>query len=370
MYTPYAIIAIAGLLSLRFGRSRVVFILLVIVLVYVGYSRYLRDGQNDFPAKVIFHAMSILLPLNLLIFVTLKERGLLSSSGLLRLTFILSQLVVIAWIVSTNNKGILSFATQELIPMRYFPAIKVSQFAFIIMTTSFILMGVSMLFRNSLIKSGLLGALIAFFFASNFIERENNFPVFISVACLIMTICLIQDSHNKAYVDDLTGLLSRRALNERMLMLGQHYAIAMLDVDHFKKFNDTYGHDMGDQVLKMVGSKIRMVRGGGKVYRYGGEEFTIIFPRKDIKRITPYLEELRQAIANYGITIRGKDRPAQGRQGKKQRGKKTVGGKTFVSISIGVAEKSNSLKTPDDVIRAADKALYKAKKMGRNRIST
>ena len=64
-------------------------------------------------------------------------------------------------------------------------------------------------------------------------------------------------------------------------MMGRHYTLAMIDVDHFKKFNDTYGHDVGDLVLKMVAHQISQVNGGGKAYRYGGEEFTTVLYRRD-----------------------------------------------------------------------------------------
>ena len=79
------------------------------------------------------------------------------------------------------------------------------------------------------------------------------------------------------------------------------------------------------------------------------------------------MEELRQAIEKHKVVIRGKDRPKESKRGKKERGKKNVGRKVSVSISIGVAERRNGLRTPDDVIKAADRALYKAKRMGRNR---
>jgi len=76
--------------------------------------------------------------------------------------------------------------------------------------------------------------------------------------------------------------------------MGRRYVIAMLDVDHFKSFNDTYGHDVGDQVLKMVAAKINGVKGGGKPFRYGGEEFTVIFPRRRLAEAIPHLEEVRK----------------------------------------------------------------------------
>jgi diguanylate cyclase (GGDEF)-like protein len=79
------------------------------------------------------------------------------------------------------------------------------------------------------------------------------------------------------------------------------------------------------------------------------------------------LEELRQAIEKHKFTIRGKGRPTKSKRGKKERGKRKVGRKVSVSISIGVAERCSGLRTPDDVIKAADKSLYKAKRMGRNK---
>ena len=170
------------------------------------------------------------------------------------------------------------------------------------------------------------------------------------------------------YLDELTGLAGRRALNETMQGLGRKYTIAMMDVDHFKKFNDTYGHDIGDQVLKMVAARISEVTGGGKPYRYGGEEFTIVFPGKDADQTLAHLEAVRTSIQNYKMTIRKEDRPDDNTQGKKQRkGKSTPDSEQVsVTISIGVAERTSDEKDPNVVLKNADKALYRAKESGRN----
>jgi diguanylate cyclase (GGDEF)-like protein len=149
------------------------------------------------------------------------------------------------------------------------------------------------------------------------------------------------------------------------LKLGQRYAIAMLDVDHFKKFNDTYGHDIGDQVLRMVAGQMARVGGGGKPFRYGGEEFTIIFPGKTAEEAIANLDALRQVIKESGFTIRAKDR-LQAKASTKRNGK---GKRVSVTISIGVSERSEKNPTPEDVTKAADQALYRAKKGGRNRVS-
>jgi GGDEF domain-containing protein len=140
----------------------------------------------------------------------------------------------------------------------------------------------------------------------------------------------------------------------------------MLDIDHFKKFNDKYGHDVGDQVLKLVASKLKAVGGGGKAYRYGGEEFSIIFPGKSIDTCMEHLEAVRKAVEGARLTLRAKDRP---KKKPKVKPKKATAQKTVsVTISIGAATRSKKAKKPGAVMELADKALYRAKKKGRNQV--
>jgi diguanylate cyclase (GGDEF)-like protein len=174
---------------------------------------------------------------------------------------------------------------------------------------------------------------------------------------------VIETAYAMAYHDELTGLPARRSLNNTLQSLGRSYAIAMLDIDFFKKFNDRYGHDVGDQVLCMVASHINRVSGGGKPFRYGGEEFTIVFPGKSKNDVIPYLENLRESIAGAQFGLRGKNRPKKTPKKKKsKRNPKTVS----VTISIGVAEPGRNFSKPAEVMKGADLALYRAKKKGRN----
>jgi diguanylate cyclase (GGDEF)-like protein len=154
-----------------------------------------------------------------------------------------------------------------------------------------------------------------------------------------------------------------------MMKLGMNYAIAMLDIDHFKKFNDTYGHDTGDEVLRLVASTLREVAGGGRPFRYGGEEFTILFPGKSIQDALPHLEELREKVAKRAFTLRGKSR-GKGKAKRKSKSASTRSARPiYITISIGVAQKNEKNKTPDTVMKSADTALYRAKKKGRNCVS-
>jgi GGDEF domain-containing protein len=151
--------------------------------------------------------------------------------------------------------------------------------------------------------------------------------------------------------------------------LGHNYTIAMLDIDHFKTFNDTYGHDVGDQVLKMVATELEQVRRGGRAFRYGGEEFTLIFPRRGVYQVIGELEKVRDQIEQHRLALRGADRPVEEKAGRSLRVGQMISKMVSVTISIGVAESGDKLKTPDEVLKAADKALYRAKEKGRNRVS-
>ena len=196
----------------------------------------------------------------------------------------------------------------------------------------------------------------------------DHFVFWGGVAVFLLTIAIIESSFKMAFNDELTGLPARRAMNEFLLKVGRRYTFAMVDVDHFKKVNDTYGHDVGDQALRMVATCLRRVTGGGRAYRYGGEEFAVIFPNKNLERALPHLEELRETIARAGFVVRGRKRPKQKpeKPSKKSSGKATL----RVTVSIGAATRDGKNTTPEQLIKAADQALYKAKKGGRNQVCT
>jgi PleD family two-component response regulator len=215
---------------------------------------------------------------------------------------------------------------------------------------------------------GFFGLTVATFIACNGATRPVVSLVFSAAGAVIMTLSILQDSYDMAFRDELTGIPARRALNETLNGVGKSYVVAMADVDHFKKFNDTYGHDVGDQVLKLVAKRLAGVGGGGKAFRYGGEEFTILFHGLKAQDALPYLEEVRQEIADYPMAIRGDSRPSGKREGKRQRRGTAQSGHASVTVSIGVAESREGV-SHEEVIKAADKALYKAKHAGRNQVA-
>ena len=117
----------------------------------------------------------------------------------------------------------------------------------------------------------------------------------------------------------------------------------------------------------MIASHLRGVTGGGRAFRYGGEEFTVVFPNRNVEAASQHLEQLRQRIASSPFTLRSTDRPKQ----KPKAPKKSKGrGQVKVTVSIGAAQRSQKSPSTTAVLKTADKCLYKAKRLGRNRLVT
>lgn len=151
--------------------------------------------------------------------------------------------------------------------------------------------------------------------------------------------------HNRRWLQEMTELLKGSELLEQMPL-----AVLMLDVDHFKHFNDTYGHKSGDLVLQMVARTMRKsLRPSDMLARYGGEEFIVLLPCTPAKQAKAVAERLRKAVARCEISAeQGQALPS-------------------VTISIGVAPLAEN-ESVEDTVEAADKALYEAKRNGRDRI--
>jgi diguanylate cyclase (GGDEF)-like protein len=162
-----------------------------------------------------------------------------------------------------------------------------------------------------------------------------------------------------ALFDPLTGLNNRRWLEAKLPRLikryqysGQSLTVLMIDVDHFKRFNDAYGHLAGDIVLSTLGQVLQeQLRPTDLSVRYGGEEFVVILPSADLAGARIAAERLREAVNKAPIsTQQGASLPS-------------------VTISIGIAQLSGD-ENADSVLARADVALYRAKKLGRNRVET
>ena len=368
-YGAYIVIALAASVSLIFRRGRVVLALLTLALAYASYGPLLNDALESFRARTVFAALCIFVPFNLAALSLLEERGTFNLHGAQRLGVIAMEAIFTAWIVFAGKTATTAWAYSPLYETTLLAASPIPQFGLAAMALGFAVCIVAWYLKRAPIDLGFAGTVIAFGVAMNGIAVPQAFTVFIAAGALILTIAVLQDTFRMAFRDELTGLPSRRELNERMMGLGRRYTIAMVDVDRFKNFNDTYGHDLGDQVLKMVARKLAEVGGGGTAYRYGGEEFTVLFPGKDVDAVVQHLEALRGQVAAYRLALRAAARPEKAQPVKRRRGAFRASKSESVTISIGVAQRNGKLATPEAVINAADKALYRAKRGGRNQVS-
>lgn len=167
---------------------------------------------------------------------------------------------------------------------------------------------------------------------------------------VIVEVKVLLQKEKGALVDELTGLYNRRYFNdaisrevERFKRFGQRFSLIMLDVDHFKNFNDSYGHLAGDDALKAVGTVLReTARTFDHVVRYGGEEFALILPHTDNAQAMAAAERMRCAIHGNVIRVNGQD--------------------LRVSVSLGAATFPEDAINARELVNRADEALYEAKR--------
>jgi diguanylate cyclase (GGDEF)-like protein len=318
---------------------------------------------TPFGREYLLLVAPLLVLLNLVFYSWRSERGVFTVHGLLRLLVFLFQSGCVALLYFTRARDVMAWLNHQLLPGALIEVLPFPQITVLIMILSLIALLFRFYKRPEPLEGSFCWTLVAV--VSGFWWPEH-FAFWGGVAALLLTIALIEGSFNLAFHDELTGLPARRAMNEFLLKVGRRYTLAMVDVDHFKKVNDTHGHDVGDQVLRMVATCLRRVSGGGRAYRYGGEEFAVIFPSKDLEKALPHLEELRETISHAGFIVRGRKRSKQKQTQKKNSGKATL----QVTVSIGVATRDDKNTTPQQLIKAADQALYEAKKGGRNQVCT
>lgn len=362
---PYVAFTTALLLGWSFHRSRVVFALAILALSDRALI-VLAGGEGEEAVRaLVFQCVALLLPFNLLLLSLIGERGILTFAGLLRLAVVLLQVALVGaavryhWSVPPQLLA-LPWETVAWASSTPVPHLALTAFGF-----SLIALIIRYLREPSPIEAGLLGMLVAAFLALHVDAPGQATTIYFATGSLILAVAVVVTSHSLAFRDGLTRLPSRRALEETLPTLGGRYAIAMVDIDHFKRVNDAYGHSVGDQVLRMIASRMSQVAGGGRSFRYGGEEFAIIFRGSSMEEALPRLERLCEAIENTSFVVRGPMRPK--RKPKKGEPRPAPGTQQLsVTISVGVAQRSDEAPDPYQVLMAADRALYRAKHAGRN----
>jgi diguanylate cyclase (GGDEF)-like protein len=363
----FAVFAGGLLLAWRFNSSRVLFSLLVLLLAHRAVEFFSAGETRVGPGRTAVLLVALLIPLNFIVLAWMRERGLIIAGIAPRFGLLFLDSVVVTVLCRPENNRTVAHPSGDAVP----PWVLVSFVA------AFVFFVVRFFQTRKPIEPGFVWSLAAVLLWVEFGRVGIVSDVYVATAGLILAASLIETSYVLAYHDELTGIRGRRAFNEALLSLDQQYAIAIVDIDHFKKFNDTYGHDVGDQVLRMVASRLSQVGGGGQAYRCGGEEFAIIFRDASAKDAFEKLEALRRTIQKSTFRFRGQERRSVARaESERRRPIKNTSASArapaleelSVTVSIGVAEPGTRYREPERVIQAADKALYRAKNNGRNRV--
>jgi diguanylate cyclase (GGDEF)-like protein len=386
-FLAYCALVGGMLLAWRFHSSRIFFALLVLFLaeeaIALFGSGHVLPGTAGWTA---LEAAAVLVPLDFVLIALMQERGFTVSATAPVGLFLFVQAVIVA---------VLCRAAQELpsLPVRAHHAaaaaplpVPIPPYALLVFAGAGALLLVRFLLTRKPVDSALLWSLSAFFLCLRFTGSMRVSTIYQATAACILAASIIENSYLLAYHDELTALPSRRAFNDALLRLQHPYSIAVVDIDHFKRFNDTYGHDTGDQVLQLVAVGLSRVTGGGQAFRCGGEEFNVLFPGKTTSEVADHLEQLRVAIASSEFRVRSGDRRqvprGPDRRNERARGRKRTGhairelaqekspAVLSVTVSIGVATSARDESQPELVLQAADKALYRAKANGRNRLET
>jgi diguanylate cyclase (GGDEF)-like protein len=375
----YAVFLTGVLLALRFHSSRVLFALIILLLAHRSIEFFAAGNVGSAgPGRIAFEAIAFLLPVNFVILSVIRERGLVLPSIAFQFSLLFVEAVFVAIICrpgQTIGPAFFHSVFQGRDLFRWTiippPALLAFASAFAILLTRF------MLYRKP-VESGLFWSLAATFLGLQAGGLGRSSRAYIATGGLILVSSIIENSYHLAYHDELTALPARRAFNEALLGLQETYVVAAVDIDHFKNFNDTFGHDTGDEVLRMVASRLAGVTGGGQAFRVGGEEFSILFPGKSLPETLPHLESLRadieastfraRSVVERRVTPRGPDRRNVRRKNIRPRTAPSQNDRLSVTVSIGAAVPTVRMQLVEEVIKAADKALYRAKQSGRNRV--
>jgi diguanylate cyclase (GGDEF)-like protein len=357
-----AILLAALGLSLQFNRSRMFFALLTLAAAYVGIFALSR---LDDPLKraVLDGGLCLFLPLDVLVFAFIPERGIVSRYGGLWFGLLAIEFLAL-WLLAAFPSVLLAHALQvQFVHIGLLTRSDVTQPALLITLLGLLALNDRLLRKHDAESAAFFLALVAVLPVLHHMQLANA-ALFLAAAALGFGYAVIQGSWSMAYLDELTGLPGRRALEEQMRQLGGRYSIAMVDVDHFKHFNDRYGHDVGDQVLRFVAARLGRPSLAGKPFRYGGEEFCLLYGGRELAQVKDELEQVRADIESCRFDLRqGGRRDEDTGPGDGQPDMLSI------TVSIGAAQHGEHLDEPWTVLKAADKALYDAKHAGRNRVS-
>lgn len=354
----YLVLAVGILLGLYVRHSRILFAMLLLALADRALL-HLAAGEaaSTDVGRVMFNAVALLLPLNLLALSLITERHLLISREFARLILVLLQVFFVSWIGLPENVDFAAALESSFIDPQYTAWTPVAQPALMAFGAALALQAVRFTSYRNPVDRGFFWALVSVFLALHGTRAGWSPTNFLATAGLILIIAAYAEIYQSTYYDELTGMRGRPYWDQAVANLGSRYAIALVDIDGMKHLNETQGYAVGDQILRMVARKVTNLSGDGKAFRYDGNRFAVVFHDKSVTGVLPHLEELRKAIDASPVML-----PARRRFFRKPDPPTQVP----VTVSIGAAERDERRTTPDQVMKAVEVALARAKHDGRN----
>jgi diguanylate cyclase (GGDEF)-like protein len=374
-FSPYLGLVLVALLGWQINQTRIFWGTLFFLFTYHFLLHPDAIWLSERARYISLQILAVSFPVSLAVCYGMKESRLISDWSLARLLLGLFPILLFsswaAWAPDLYEKAFywsnLPLQLHRTLP----PLIWVAPLPLLIL----LIWGLDLKVKSFLITQ--IAALIPFWSAIQWSlgeRKPGSSPDFLSetvlpfgISTLVMFFALLRMFLQKAYWDPLTSVYNRQALDERLPTLTKDYALAMVDIDHFKGFNDTYGHAEGDNVLRMVAQHLQDIL-GDRIYRYGGEEFCAVFESGGLEAAATHMEKARASLAAHKFTLRGKRTGAHSRIKNPFKKNESRGKRVGITISVGVATSGEKEKTHEQVIKKADQALYKAKESGRNRV--
>jgi diguanylate cyclase (GGDEF)-like protein len=352
---PWIAVGVVAVLAGVRHRSRVVALAMALAVLEVMASGGAGEARG-------LYLLGALFALSVVALVRLGDRGVLSTVGLLQVGGVALLGVLGALLLSLAPWTVETLLTFDPLPPAAMAWSAVPQVVLVV----FLLAGPAAvtvaLRRDGAVERAACWSLVivgtALFLAGN----REAVSILLAGAALVLGLSVMDPAFAWASRDELTGLPGRRALLQDLQSMGGTFAAAMVDIDDFRHFNDRYGHDVGDQILRMVASRLAKVPGGARAYRYGGDEFVVLFPGRTESEALQHLGGFVRSLEESPFGLRRWRRPKV--QLGDREAQKADGGVSFrrlsVRVSIGGADSVGTDSAPEVVLRRADQAVHRS----------
>ena len=354
---PLVVFGGGALLGLLIRRGQLVLGLMVLALADFALVR--------FGGRAVFDAVALLLPLNLCAIAWLGEANLLTLRGGSRLGLPLLQAAVVAILQRPELAALAASLKRPLVATNLGAWTALPHLALVAFAAALCLVLARFLVDGRAPAGGAAWALVASFLALDGASAGGPASIHLVAAGLLLLLGAAREPSRAVYLDDVTGLPVSFALNKALRRLPRRYALARVKIDEFETFREENGADAARRMLRLVARALTKVGGGGRVFYCGEYLFAVIFRRTLAKAAARHLEVVRRIVERVTLDVRVPERPRAEQSARVGSVVRTVA----VTISIGVAQPESRRDDPHEVLRAADRALDRAKEAGQNRVS-